>query len=90
MFEYEILRSKIEDSRKVAIEKLNDKNIDNIYDVKINKKNSKNSRIINFIMETKNPYCFLVDDMIVKIEYSNNNKRIGQCISNLITNKMIW
>ena len=90
MSEYEILRSKIEDSRKVAIEKLKDKNIDNIYDVKINKKNSKNSRIINFIMETKNPYCFLVDDMIVKIEYSNNNKRIGQCISNLITNKMIW
>lgn len=90
MSEYEILKNKIEDSKKIVIEEVNDKKIDNIDLIKINRKNSRNIRIVNFIKETKNPYCFLVDDMVVKIEYSNNNKRIGQCISNLITNKIIW
>ena len=31
---------------------------------------------------------FLVDDMKVKIEYGNNDKKINQCINSLIANKI--
>ena len=46
------------------------------------------TEIIEFIKKTKNPYMFLVDDMKVKIEYGNNDRKINQCINSLIANKV--
>ena len=90
MSEYEILCKKIKDSKKIPIEEMNEDEIDNIDSIKINKENAKQVRIANFVKEAKNPYCFYVDDMIVKFEFSNSNKEIGQCLNNLVMNKKRW
>lgn len=88
MSEYEWLKNKLEDSKKIEIDKIEVNAIDNINEIDIDKEKPSSTRIIDFIKKSRNPYIFLVDDMKVKIEYGNNDKKITQCINNLITNKI--
>jgi hypothetical protein len=88
MSEYEWLKNKLEDSKKIEIDKIGISEIDNVNEIEINKEKPSSTRIIDFIKKTKNPYIFLVDDMKVKIEYGNNDKEINQCINSLIANKI--
>jgi len=88
MSEYEWLKNKLENSKKIEIEKIEKDEIDNVNEIDINKEKPSSTRIIDFIKKSKNPYMFLVDDMKVKIEYGNNDKKINQCINSLIANKI--
>lgn len=88
MSEYECLKNKLEDSKKIEIDKIEINAIDNINEIDINKEKPSSTRIIDFIKKSKNPYMFLVDDMKVKIEYGNNDRKINQCINSLIANKI--
>lgn len=88
MSEYEWLKNKLEDSKKIEIDKIEKREIDNINEININKDKPSVNRIVEFLKESKNPYMFLVDDMKVKIEYGNNDRKINQCINSLIANKI--
>ena len=88
MSEYEWLKNKLEDSKKMEINKTEIDEIDNINEIEIDKEKPSSTRIIDFIKKSKNPYMFLVDDMKVKIEYGNNDRKINQCINSLIANKI--
>ncbi|MGN0973408.1 MAG: DUF6870 family protein [Bacilli bacterium] len=88
MSEYEWLKNKLEDSKKMEIDKIEINAIDNINEIDIDKEKPSSTRIIDFIKKSKNPYMFLVDDMKVKIEYGNNDRKINQCINSLIANKI--
>jgi len=88
MSEYEWLKNKLENSKKIEIDKIEKDEIDNVNEIDINKEKPSSTRIIDFIKKSKNPYMFLVDDMKVKIEYGNNDKKINQCINSLIANKI--
>ena len=78
----------MENSKKIEIDKIEKDELDNINEIKINKEKPSYTRIVEYITKTKNPYIFLVDDMKVKIEYGNDDKKINQCINNLIANKV--
>ena len=39
-------------------------------------------RLINFLNDIKNPYCFLVGTNAVKIEFSNNGKSLQTLLKN--------
>ncbi len=52
---------------------------------KISRKKSKEERILNFIIATKNPYVFKVNGRLVKIEFSNERKA-ENTITNIIKN----
>lgn len=88
MSEYKWLKNKLENSKKIEIDKIEKDEIDNVNEIDINKEKPSSTRIIDFIKKSKNPYMFLVDDMKVKIEYGNNDKKINQCINSLIANKI--
>lgn len=44
----------------------------NIEDIKVNTALPKEARIKQFVKEIKNPYRFMVDDMIVNVVFTDN------------------
>lgn len=49
-----------------------------IKDVKIDMKKEKQERISEFFRQIKNPYCFVCNGMIVKMNYSSNEKTLEE------------
>lgn len=39
-------------------------------------------RLIKFLEEIENPYCFLVGSSAVKIEFSTNGQQLQSCLKN--------
>jgi len=48
--------------------------VDEISSIKIDKRKSSNQRILDFLSKTKNPYIFKVNNKLVKIGFSDNNR----------------
>lgn len=79
-----VLKERLEKCRKVNIEDVNINEIEDISNIKINKRKNINDRILDFLNKTTNPYVFKINDRLVKIEFSNNNKTADTCITNVI------
>ena len=45
-----------------------------LQDIRINDKLSVDERIASFIEQIKNPYCFKVDGVVVKVAFSSGGK----------------
>ena len=48
----------------------------NIEDIKVNAALPKEARIKQFVKEIKNPYHFMVDDMIVNVVFTDNRNTL--------------
>ena len=48
----------------------------NIEDIKVNTALPKEARIKQFVKEIKNPYRFMVDDMIVNVVFTDNQSTL--------------
>lgn len=48
----------------------------NIEDIKVNTALPKEARIKQFVKEIKNPYRFMVDDMIVNVAFTDNRNTL--------------
>ena len=44
-------------------------------------------KVIEYISKTENPYKLKVGEMIVEIEYSENNKSFNECMLNILKQK---
>ena len=58
----------------------------NLEDIKIDRRKDSNERILDFIMNTKNPYAFKIKDKIVKIEFSKNGVKAEDALTKTIAN----
>ena len=87
MTEYENLKNKLNDSKKLEINKIDKEDIEIIDNIEIDKDKPSTIRIVEFLKESKNPYLFLVDNMKVKIEYGDKSTKINECINSLIKNR---
>lgn len=83
MNKYDIgkLDKKLKQCKNISV----DNSIDNLSEIKIDKKKKGNDRILDFINKVSNPYIFYIDNQIVKIEFSNNSKNAEECITNVIS-----
>ena len=88
MTDYEILKMKLEKSKIAEINKINETEIDDVKNLKIDSSVSSNERIIDFIKKVKNPYIIKVGDTIVKMTYNSSNKQALECIKNIVTEKI--
>ena len=48
--------------------------VDNLDDIKIDRRKKQNEIIMDFISNAKNPYIFKINGRLVKIEFSDNEK----------------
>ncbi len=90
MSEYELLKEKLDRTKSINMKDVDNNKIENIDNIKINKRNKSEIRIIDFIKNANNPYFFCTNDVVIKIEYSKNNRRINDCICSLVSNRAKW
>ena len=52
--------------------------------VKININDSPEKKMIDYIKQIKNPYCFSCNGYAVKLEFANNSRTIEECFVEFI------
>ena len=80
------LEEKLNKCKNMSIKDINPNEIDNLEDIKIDRRKDSNERILDFIMNTKNPYAFKIKDKIVKIEFSENAVKAEDALTKVIAN----
>lgn len=78
------LEEKINKCKNMSINDINTEEIDNLEDIKIDRRKEPNKRILDFIMKTKNPYVFKIKGKIVKIEFSENGVKAEDALTNAL------
>lgn len=58
--------------------------MDEITDIKIDRRKPSNKRILDFIMKVKNPYILKVNVKLVGIRISDNDKTAENCLKNVL------
>jgi len=79
-----VLKEKLEKCKKMDINDVNINEIDDLSEIKISRKKSSNERILDFLISVKNPYIFKVNGRVVKLEFSNNENKAEDCLTNVI------
>ena len=82
----EELLIKLKQCKQVNLDEINPTEIDEIEDIKIDKRKSSNDRLIDFLNEVKNPYIFKVEGKLVQIDFVSNGKTADECLTNVLKN----
>ncbi len=85
-YNIEEIKEKIERCRNVNLDDVKLEDIDEITDIKIDRRKNSNARILDFIMKTKNPYIFKVNGKLVRIRFSDTDKTAEDCLTNVLKN----
>ena len=72
-YNIEELREKLERCRNVNFDDVELKDVDEITDIKIDRRKPSNERILEFIIKAKNQYIFKVNGKLVRIRFSENS-----------------
>lgn len=78
------LEEKLKKCKDIDLSEVDIDEVDDLNEIKISRKKSKEERIIDFINKTKNPYIFKVNGRLVKIEFTNNCRKAEDAITNVI------
>ena len=82
------IKKKIENTKEVKIDNIDFNQISEFAQVKIDTNSPIQTRFMKFMLEVENPYMFKSGNMIVKMEYSNNDLNLKNCLNKIIQNKM--
>lgn len=80
------LEKKLEHCELITLDDVSLDDVDDIRDIKIDKRKSSNERILDFLNTVKNPYIFKVNGKLVKISFSNTDKTAEDCLTNVLKN----
>ena len=83
---YKELKEKLDRCKKIKLEDIDPNDVDEITDLKIDKRKSSNERILDFLNKTKNPYVFKVNGTLVGIGFSETNKTADDCLTSVLKN----
>ena len=70
--------------KEIDIMALDPENLVDIRDVVIRKDLPKEDRIRDFIRQVKNPYCFKYGDYVIKIEFSDTDRSMEDCLEEYV------
>lgn len=80
------LREKINRCKNMDIRDVNLDEVDEISSIKIDKRKSKNERILDFLIKVKNPYIFKGNGTLVKMTFSDNGLTADDCLTQCLEN----
>lgn len=66
----------------VDIKTVDAKSLADISKVKIDETMSKEDRMLDFVKKVKNPFCFLCNDVIVKVSFSETTDTLEDKLTN--------
>lgn len=78
------LEEKIKRCKYIEVNEVNKDDVDELSEIKISRKKSKEEKILDFIVKTKNPYIFKVNGKLVKLEFTDNGTNAEDAIINVI------
>ena len=78
------LEEKIKRCKYIEVNEVNKDDVDELSDIKISRKKSKEEKILDFISNTKNPYIFKVNGKLVKLEFTDNGTNAEDDITNIM------
>lgn len=79
-----------EKMKNVDIRTVDKSTLTDIRDIKINTTKPVQERIKSYIEQVKNPYCLIVDGMVVKMTFANTEKTMNDRIKEYFQNKAEW
>ena len=82
----EKIKEKLKKYENIPLSEININEVDEITDIRVNKKKSSNDRILDFLNTVKNPYVFKHNGKLVKIGFSDTEKTADECITNVLKN----
>ena len=86
-YSIEELKEKLERCRNVNLDDVKLEEVDEITDIKIDRRKPSDERILEFLMKTKNPYIFKVKGKLVRIRFSeNSNLTAEDCLTKVLEN----
>ena len=78
------LGEKLKICKDIDLSEVDIDEVDDLNEIRISRRKSKEERIIDFINKTKNPYIFNVNGRLVKLEFTNNGRKAEDAITNVI------
>ena len=85
-YNIEELAEKLERCRNVNLDDVKLEDVDEITDIKIDRRKPSNKRILEFLMKVKNSYIFKVNGKIVRIKFSDTDKTAEDCLTSDLKN----
>lgn len=67
--------------KQVDIRTVSPESLKDIKEVKVNTDLSVEKRMMEFVEQIGNPYCFRCGKLIVQVEYSDTGKTINDCLN---------
>ncbi len=80
------LKEKLQICKDIPVNKICIDDVDEISNIRIDKRKSSNERILDFLNSVKNPYAFKVNGRIVKISFSITEKTADDCLTDVLKN----
>lgn len=80
------LEEKLKRCRNMKFEDVTLDDEDEITDIKIDRRNPGNERILEFIIKQKKSYIFKVNGKLVRIRFSDTDKKAEDCLTNVSKN----
>ena len=80
------IEEKLEYCRNTKLEDVTLDDVDEISSIKIDKRKTKEERILDFIVKVKNPYIFKVNGKLVRMSFSDTDKTAEDCLTNVLKN----
>ena len=80
------LREKIDRCKNMKLSDVSLGDVDEISSIKIDRRKPSNERILDFLKKTKNPYIFKVNNTLVRISFSNNDRTAADCLTSVLKN----
>jgi hypothetical protein len=85
-YDYKILKDKLEKCKNIDLKTITENDIDDINDIKIDRRKSSNERILDFLSVVKNPYVFKINGRIVRMRFSDTELTADDCLTNMLKN----
>ncbi|MEE0699938.1 MAG: hypothetical protein U0M66_05070 [Bacilli bacterium] len=85
-YNIEEIKGKLERCRNVNLDDVKLEDVDEITDIKIDRRKPSEERILDFLTKVKNPYIFKVNGKLVRIRFSDTNKTVDDCLTNVLKN----
>ena len=80
------LEEKLDRCKNIKLEDINPDDVDEISDIKIDRRKPSNERILDFLMQVKNPYVFKVNGKLVRMSFSENGSTADECLTRVLEN----
>ncbi|MCP1109728.1 DUF6870 family protein [Ohessyouella blattaphilus] len=74
----------LEEMKNVDIRTVDPAELVDIRDVKVSPEQSREARIMDFVAQVKNPYCFKVGKVAVKVSYADSGPTLDDRLESLM------